>query len=182
MLALLVLMIATALGSIRAKFHDLFERTHRFAGWTVLVLFWAQTVSIIDDSGGTLMGSAAFWMLSLITFSIALPWMTLKKVPVEVVKPSNHAVALRFDYGDTPFPGSSNSISVSPLLEWHAFANIPTPGEEGYRLVVSRAGDWTGTFIDKPPSHVWVKGITTAGVARIEVLFKKVVYVATGSG
>lgn len=29
---------------------------------------------------------------------------------------------------------------------------------------------------------MWVKGITTAGVANIEVLFKKVVYVATGSG
>lgn len=45
-----------------------------------------------------------------------------------------------------------------------------------------RLGDWTGQFIDDCPSHVWVKGITTSGVARIEVLFKRVVYVATGSG
>ena len=37
-------------------------------------------------------------------------------------------------------------------------------------------------MIDKPPSHLWVKGITTAGVANIETLFKRVVYVATGSG
>lgn len=48
--------------------------------------------------------------------------------------------------------------------------------------MISRAGDWTGRFIDNPPSHVWVKGITTSGVARIELLFKKVVYVGTGSG
>ncbi|MEX3009742.1 hypothetical protein [Hoeflea sp. TYP-13] len=182
MLLLLALMIATAVSSFRARFHDLFERVHRFAGWTVLALFWAQTVSVIDDTGGTFIGSPAIWMLCLITISIALPWMTLKKVPVEIVKPSNHAVVLRFNYGDTPFPGSSNSISLSPLLEWHAFANIPAPGEDGYRLIVSRAGDWTGSLIDNPPSHVWVKGITTSGVARIEVLFKKVVYIATGSG
>ncbi len=101
---------------------------------------------------------------------------------IEVVKPSNHAVTARFDYGDTPFPGSSNAISHTPFGEYHAFANAPKPGESGYRLVISRAGDWTGRFIDNPPSHVWVKGITTSGVARIEVLFKKVVYVGTGSG
>ena len=52
----------------------------------------------------------------------------------------------------------------------------------GFRLIVSRAGDWTARFIDEAPSHVWVKGITTAGVANIETLFRRVVYVATGSG
>ncbi len=182
MLALLAVMIVTALSTIRARLHNLFERTHRFVGWTVLALFWAQTVSIVSDTGGTLTGSPAFWILCVITLSILSPWLTLKKVPIEAVKPSDHAVSIRFNYGDTPFPGSSNAISLNPLLEWHSFANIATPGEEGYRLIVSRAGDWTGRFIDNPPSHVWVKGITTSGVARIEVLFKKVVYVATGSG
>lgn len=182
MLVLLAVMIVTAWSSIRARFHNLFEQTHRFVGWTVLALFWAQIVSIVQDSGEPLTGSPAFWMLCLITLSILSPWLTLKKVPIEVVKPSDHAVSIRFNYGDTPFPGSSNAISLSPLREWHSFANIATPGEEGYRLIVSRAGDWTGSFIDNPPSHVWVKGITTSGVARIEVLFKKVVYVATGSG
>lgn len=182
MLVLLVLMIVSALAPLRARFHNNFELIHRFAGWTVLALFWAQTVSIIGDSGGSLMQSAAFWMLCLITLSIASPWMTLKRVPIDVVKPSNHAVAIRFDYGDTPFPGSSNAVSVSPWREWHSFANIPSPGMDGYRLIISRAGDWTGRFIDDPPSHVWVKGITTSGVAQIEVLFKRVVYIATGSG
>ena len=182
MLVLFVLMIGTALSPLRARFHDLFERTHRFAGWTVLVLFWAQTASIVQDSGIALTQSTAFWALCVMTASIVSPWLTLKKVPIEVVKPSNHAVSIRFNYGDTPFPGSSNSISLSPLKEWHSFANIPAPNEEGYRLIVSRAGDWTGDFIENPPSHVWVKGITTSGVARIETLFKRVVYIATGSG
>lgn len=180
--AMLAFLMITAFSPIRARFHNLFERCHRFAGWTVLALFWAQTISIVSDASVPLTSAPAFWMLCLITLSIASPWMSLKKVPVEIVKPSDHAVSIRFNYGDTPFPGSSNSISINPLLEWHSFANIPAPGEDGYRLIVSRAGDWTGSFIDNPPTHVWVKGITTSGVARIEVLFKKVVYVATGSG
>lgn len=81
-----------------------------------------------------------------------------------------------------PFAGSSTAISRSPLREWHSFANVPAPGEPGFRLTISRAGDWTGAFIDDLPAKVWVKGITTAGVANIETLFTKVVYVATGSG
>jgi hypothetical protein len=182
MVLLLALMIATAISPFRARFHNHFEIVHRFAGWTVLALFWAQTVSLVADDGSSIINAPAFWALCAITISIVSPWLTLKKVPIEVHKPSNHAVAIRFDYGDTPFPGSSNAISLNPLIEWHSFANIPKPGEPGYRLIVSRAGDWTGQFIDTPPTHVWVKGITTSGVARIEVLFKRVVYIATGSG
>lgn len=182
MVGLMVAMILSALGPIRARFHNRFELIHRFAGWSLLGLFWAHTVSMTGDAGLSLTQSSAIWLLCLITLSIVSPWLSLKRVPIEVVKLSNHAVAVRFNYGDTPFAGSSNAISVSPLREWHSFANIPTPGEDGYRLVISRAGDWTGRFIDNPPSHVWVKGITTSGVARVELLFKKVVYVGTGSG
>ncbi|WP_424978287.1 hypothetical protein [Leisingera sp. S232] len=182
MIALMTLMVISAIGPIRARFHNAFEKIHRFAGWTVLALFWAQTLSLTRDAGGDLLQTPAFWMLCLITLSIASPWLTLKRVDVDIVKPSNHAVLVRFDYGDTPFPGSSNAISRTPFGEYHSFANIPAPDQSGYRLAISRAGDWTGRFIDNPPEKVWVKGITTSGVARIEVLFKKVVYVGTGSG
>lgn len=182
LVGLLSAMIGTALGPIRARFHDLFERTHRFAGWAVLAALWVQSISFLLDRGAAVLEAPAFWALGLVTLSILLPWLRLKKVPIEVVKPSGHAVVVRFDYGDDAFPGSSNAISRSPLLEWHSFASIPAPGQRGYRLIISRAGDWTGKFIDDCPGHVWVKGITTSGVARIEVLFKRVVYVATGSG
>jgi NAD(P)H-flavin reductase len=56
------------------------------------------------------------------------------------------------------------------------------PGAAGYRMVVSRAGDWTAAFVDEPPSHIWVRGIPTMGVANVRKLFTKVVLVATGSG
>jgi hypothetical protein len=102
-------------------------------------------------------------------------------VPIATVRPSAHAVIARFTH-TTPFTGSSTAISRNPLLEWHSFANIPAPGQPGFRLIISRAGDWTGQFIEQLPSHVWVKGITTAGVANVETLFKSVLYIATGSG
>jgi hypothetical protein len=160
---------------------------HRFGGWTALALFWVWTVLFTRDQNllipvhEALSTSVAFWMLIVLTLSIALPWFRLRKVPVQLIRPSSHAVIVRFGHV-TPFAGSSNAISLNPLMEWHSFANIPTPGEAGFRLIISRAGDWTGEFIEQMPTHVWVKGITTAGVAHIETLFKSVVYIATGSG
>jgi len=188
-LVLLLIGIAIlALGPIRARFHDLFERSHRFGGWAALLLFWAHTFSMTADLNpgvpllDALSGTLGFGLLVAITISIMLPWLHLKRVPVRIEKPSDHVAIAHLDYGDTPFAGSSNALSLSPLNEWHSFANIPAPGRSGYRLAISRAGDWTGAFIDNPPNHVWVKGITTSGVARIEVLFRRVIYVATGSG
>jgi hypothetical protein len=175
LLALLALIVATALPPFRSRRHDHFEKIHRFGGWTALALFWTHTLLAAP-------GPFEVTVLAVVTFSVALPWLRLRKVPVRLERPSSHVVLARFDHGETPFAGSSTAISRSPLKEWHSFANVPAPGEPGFRLTISRAGDWTGAFIDDLPSKVWVKGITTAGVANIEVLFKKVVYVATGSG
>ena len=188
LLGLLVLIVVFALPRNRAKYHDAFERMHRFGGWAALLLFWVQALLFIDAHQGNasftsvLFESLSFWMLSLITFSIALPWLRLRKVPVEISNPSKHVALVKFNYGVTPFAGSSTSISRNPLLEWHAFANVPSPHEKGFRLTISRAGDWTGKFIDDLPSHVWVRGIPTAGVGNIDKLFSKVIWIATGSG
>ncbi|MEW7281168.1 amino acid adenylation domain-containing protein [Aquimarina sp. 2201CG1-2-11] len=185
---ILVFMIIMALPGIRAKYHDDFEKAHRFGGWSALVLFWVQTVIItkanLPDQSlfSSLIDSFSFWLLVVITISIALPWLRLKKVKVDITRPSNHVILARFNHGETPFAGSSTTISRSPLMEWHSFANVPEPGKEGFRLTISRAGDWTADLIDDMPSHLWVKGITTAGVGNVDKLFKKVIWVATGSG
>ncbi|PWI18561.1 hypothetical protein DI272_33795 [Streptomyces sp. Act143] len=175
LLTLLALVVGTALPPFRSRRHDHFEKIHRFGGWAALALFWTHTLL----SGP---GPVEVTVLSVVTFSVALPWLRLRKVAVRLERPSPHVVLARFDHGETPFAGSSTAISRSPLKEWHSFANVPAPGEPGFRLTISRAGDWTGAFIDDLPARVWVKGITTAGVANIETLFTKVVYVATGSG
>ncbi|MGE0396849.1 MAG: hypothetical protein AB7T06_09045 [Kofleriaceae bacterium] len=188
-LVLLVAIATISMPQFRARHHDTFEIVKRFGGWASLILFWAHAVVFARDElapgaslAYALVTSWQTWVLAAATLSVALPWMRLRKVPVELVVPSKHVALARFDYGVTPFAGSSTAISRSPLREWHSFANVPWPDRPGYRLTISRAGDWTGALIDDKPSHVWVKGIPTAGVANIEVLFKRVVYVATGSG
>ncbi|MFY1694309.1 hypothetical protein [Solwaraspora sp. WMMA2101] len=178
---LLLGMVATALPPVRSAHHDLFERVHRFGGWAALALLWAQT-ALVAGSPADLAGTPQAWILAVLTVSVALPWLRLRRVAVEVVRPSSHVALVHFDHGVTPFPGSSTPVSRSPLRQWHSFANVPAPGRGGFRLAVSRAGDWTGQFIDDAPEQVWIRGIPTAGVANIETLFRRVVYVATGSG
>ncbi|MEU7976983.1 hypothetical protein AB0B63_00430 [Micromonospora sp. NPDC049081] len=177
----LLAVVGTALPPVRSRRHDLFERTHRLGGWAVLLLLWAQA-GFLAGGPAALATSPQGGVLAVLTASIALPWLRLRRVPVVVERPSSHVALVHFDHGVTPFPGSSTAVSRSPLWEWHSFANVPAPGRSGFRLTVSRAGDWTGRFIDDAPQRVWVKGISTAGVANIETLFRRVVYVATGSG
>ncbi|PPQ91669.1 hypothetical protein CVT25_012882 [Psilocybe cyanescens] len=190
-LLLLIGIVIFAHPTIRSKKHNTFEKMHRFLGWTATGLVWCQFVLLTNDYkeegqqlGMVMIKSPPFWLLVILTGSIILPWVRLRKVPVRSVVLSNHAVRLYFDYDSTvtPIPGSFTRISDNPLVEWHGFATVPVPGEKGYSLVVSRAGDWTSKQILNPPKELWVRGIPTFGVLRIVPLFRRVVFVATGSG
>jgi len=187
--ALALLVVVCAAPAVRSRAHNVFELTHRFGGWSAIALFWALTVHLaVAQRGeasalGAVASSWQVWVLALLTASVASPWLRLRRVPVTIERPSSHAVIVRFDYGVTPAVASAVGISRSPLREWHSFATVRTPGRQGYRVLVSRAGDWTGRFIDDPPSHVWVRGIpTSAPMAKVEALYERVVYVVTGSG
>ena len=181
--ALAVLVTVCAAPAVRSRAHNVFELSHRFGGWTAIALFWALTVQLESRVDGALTSSWRVWVLALLTASVASPWLRLRRVPVTVERPSAHAAIVHFDYGVTPAVASAVGISRSPLREWHAFATVTTPGRSGYRLLISRAGDWTGRFIDDPPSHVWVRGTpVSAPMAKVAVLYERVVYVVTGSG
>ncbi|ORY59066.1 uncharacterized protein BCR38DRAFT_468373 [Pseudomassariella vexata] len=188
-LALFLAILVMSYPSIRMKMHDQFEWTHRFAGWTALVMVWAHivvsTASISQASDQplslALSQSPAMWLVVFITLSIALPWMRLRQVNVIPEPLSNHAVRLHFDFC-TPPPGRGIRITDSPLREWHAFATITEPGKAGFSIIVSRAGDWTGRIIENPPTKIWTRGSPASGVLRVAPLFKKIVLVATGSG
>ncbi|KAL4743012.1 hypothetical protein BDV11DRAFT_216202 [Aspergillus similis] len=191
--SIFITMIVFAYPTFRKEQHDIFERVHRFGGWTALVIIWVQTISSIRDqrtSSRSLVhaieSAPVFWMLLVITLSIASPWLFLRSVPVDAEVLSNHAVRLHFTY-TIPVNGTFTRLSRRPLLEWHSFATVPTPEavngrERGYSLVVSRAGDWTGKQIEKPPARLWVRGIPTSGVMRISPLFTRLVLLGTGSG
>ncbi|KAH8104625.1 nonribosomal peptide synthetase 12, partial [Cristinia sonorae] len=187
-LMLLVGMVIFAYPKTRSTHHDAFERTHRFLGWTATALVWAQVISLTNDYrlpeqslGQALIHSPPFWLVVVMTSSIILPWLRLRKVPVHAEVLSSHAVRLYFNYV-TPKPGHFIRISESPLVEWHGFAAVPEPGTKGYSLVVSKAGDWTSKQIMQPPTHLWVRGVPCYGVLKITTLFRRVIFVATGSG
>jgi hypothetical protein len=184
----LITIIVLATPLVRTRAHNLFELSHRFGGWAAVLLFWIQTIQIVlSERGGesvarALLRSSHTWILLLLTFSIVLPWLRLRKVPIKVHRPSSHVALVSLDYGVTPPVNSTVAISRNPLKEWHGFATITSPDRTGYRLAVSRAGDWSGTFIDSPPSHVWVRGIPAAALARVQDLHERIVLVVTGSG
>ncbi|KAJ3837524.1 nonribosomal peptide synthetase 12 [Lentinula raphanica] len=187
-LMLLVGVAGFAYPTFRSKQHNTFERMHRFLGWTATALVWCQVVLLTNDFkepnqtlGLALAKSPAFWLLLVLTGSIILPWLRLRRVPVRSVVLSDHAVRLYFDYVTTK-PGHFTRISDNPLMEWHGFATINEPGKPGYSLVVSKAGDWTAKQIHTPPTHLWVRGVPAYGVLRIAPLFRRIVLVATGSG
>ncbi|KAI9465428.1 hypothetical protein BJY52DRAFT_1243941 [Lactarius psammicola] len=187
-LVLLLGIVISAIPVLRSKHHNRFEVMHRFLGWTATLLVWCQVTSLTNDYkrqdqslGHSLIHAAPFWLVLVMTISIALPWVRLRKVPVRAVVLSSHAVRLYFDYA-TPVAGSFVRISDSPLMEWHSFGTIAEPGKAGFSLVVSQAGDWTSKKILNPPSEIWVRGVPTIGFIHVAPLFRRLVLVATGSG
>ncbi|KAI9148337.1 Adenylate-forming reductase [Paramyrothecium foliicola] len=188
--ALLTAILVMAYPAIRAKLHNQFECTHRFAGWTTLGLVWAHVIlSAISASTPrkplvpTLFTTPSLYLVFLASFSVALPWMRLRRVKVIPEPLSKHAVRLHFDF-ITPGPCTSRGVRITdkPLIEWHAFAAIPEPSGKGFSIIVSKAGDWTKKIIENPPTSIWTRGTPASGVLAVAPLFKKIVLVATGSG
>lgn len=190
---LFFVMFGFAWPPFRRRNHNVFEKVHRFVGWTMVGLFWAQIVLSINDSrpasqsvGAACVRAPAFWLLTVASISIAITWFHLRKVKVQAEVLSPHAVRLHFDYA-VPVNGSFARVSTSPLLEWHSFATISAPEivndrPKGHSVVVSNAGDWTQDCIRNPPTWLWTRGVPTCGVMRIAPLFNRVVLIATGSG
>ena len=188
--SLIVVIVFMARPSSRTKRHDTFEATHRFCGWAVLVLVWVNTILFTasrapGSTASALLTSPTFWLLVVTTCGTAWPWLLLRKVPLTVERPSSHLAILHVHQDRKPAVGTTRAISRSPLYGWHQFANVPVAagsGDRGYRMIVSRAGDWTAELIDNPPAHIWVRAIPAVEHIVVRKLFSKVVILATGSG
>jgi CRP-like cAMP-binding protein len=180
--ALLLMIVLLAAPPVRARMHDGFEVTHRFCGWAALLLVWISTALLKPDLGA-LVTSPGVWLLVVATVGVAWPWLRLRRVPITVERPSDHAALVTLVGEATPDLGTTRAISRHPLIGWHQFANVPArPACDGHRMVISRAGDWTAAFIENPPPYVWLRGVPTVELANVWRLFHKVVLVTTGSG
>ncbi|KAF1950497.1 hypothetical protein CC80DRAFT_519916 [Byssothecium circinans] len=161
-LALLVIILVLAYPSFRERWHNAFEITHRFLGWTSILLFWIQLILLTARPSTTnppstptfaspsnppsslrrafatrLLRSPTFWNLLTITLLLIYPWLRLRKwnFTAEVLSP--HAIRLRFTHPVRKF--SCLSLSTSPLREWHPFATFPSSSPRLDRS--SRAGE-----------------------------------------
>ncbi|KAI9837662.1 MAG: hypothetical protein M1837_002922 [Sclerophora amabilis] len=173
----------------RSMFHDHFEVTHRFAGWTALVVFWIHTFLTAESArkmageslGSNIAKTPGFWFLLVSTICILGSWSPTKQREVFPERLSDHAIRLRFKYRKIrPFCGVR--VSDNPLLEWHAFATIPDSDETGYSFVVSNAGDWTNRIIMDPPKKLYIRGSPLRNLLYGSRLFTRIILVATGSG
>jgi hypothetical protein len=135
-LAIMILLLAITIfahPTLRQKLHNWFEATHRFAGWTIVGLFWAQVVltsyygaksSSSPPLGTLLLETPAFWCLIIITFCIVYSWIRLRARTVYAEHLSPHAIRLHFKHA-IPTYCMGVRVTDSPLKETHAFATIP---------------------------------------------------------
>jgi len=187
---LFINILILSLPQLRARYHNMWEQLHRFAGWAAIGLFWIQTLIFVsvqdrlDDEhnyGDILVVSPNFYLLIVTTLVILSPWFKLRKVPVRAEPLSDHAVRLHFTHENLPIC-TTPRFSDSTMKEWHAFAAIPAADGAGYSVLVSKAGDWTAKIIKDPPRELWTKGTPARGALYMGVVFRKIVVVATGSG
>ncbi|OIW20795.1 hypothetical protein TanjilG_23175 [Lupinus angustifolius] len=187
-LSLILLSTFAAFPLVRHLHHNLFERTHRFAGWMALMLLWLFIILTISYEPSTqsydltmtkLVKKQECWFTLAITFLIIIPWLTIRKVPVHVSTPSSHASIIKFEGGVQA--GLLGRISPSPLSEWHAFGII-SDGNKEHMMLAGAVGDFTKSLITTPPKHLYVRTMHFAGLPYLVNLYQRVLLVATGSG
>ncbi|XP_047313169.1 adenylate-forming reductase 06235 [Impatiens glandulifera] len=188
-LSLLCLSSLAAFPLVRHLHHNVFERTHRFAGWTALFLLWLfivlttsydqQTKSYANHIGSRLLKKQEFWLTTVISVLIITPWITVRRVPVQVSSASGHASIIKFEGGVKA--GILGRISPSPLSEWHAFGII-SDGKTGHMMLAGAVGDFTKSLVADLPTHLWVRKVHFAGLPYLTNMYDRVLLVATGSG
>ncbi|KAF7029793.1 hypothetical protein CFC21_041460 [Triticum aestivum] len=188
-LGLVALSCLAAFPLVRHLHHNVFERTHRFAGWSALALLWAFVMLTAGYNPGirsyhrltvaSLAKRQELWLTAAITFFTFLPWLTVRRVPVTVTAPSTRASIITFQGGVKA--GLLGRISRSPLSEWHAFGII-SDDRDTHAMLAGAVGDFTRGLVSDPPSHLWVRTVHFAGLPYLISMYQRVTMVATGSG
>ncbi|KAK7272406.1 hypothetical protein RJT34_28985 [Clitoria ternatea] len=187
-LLLILLSSLAAFPLVRHLHHNVFERTHRFAGWMALILLWVFIIlsSCYEPNSHTydltmskLVKKQEFWFTLATTILIVIPWLCVRRVKVSVSAPSSHASIIKFEGGVKA--GLLGRVSPSPLSEWHAFGII-SDGEKEHMMLAGAVGDFTKSLISTPPKHLWVRTMHFAGLPYLVNLYQRVLLVATGSG
>lgn len=188
-LLFLTIMCITSLPAIRDRSHDLFEFTHRFLGWSTLLLLWGYALLTVNWSSeaaesGLLVATSrnvSLWLTVWITALILSPWLTVQKVRVQARVQSQSIIEITFPGGSQP--GMFGRISRRALADWHAFAVVS--GEtmaESHMMVISGVGDFTGRLITTPPATLYVRRLKFPGLPYCVPMYQRTIIIATGAG
>ncbi|THG96727.1 hypothetical protein EW026_g5154 [Hermanssonia centrifuga] len=192
---------------IRAHHHNFFERHHRFAGWASVVFVWifvclTDSLNVeggFTSSGRRLVQTQEFWFALFITILIAIPWFTIRQVPVEIttvrimllcaiqilichfIQPSPRVAVIKFQRGIQQ--GLLGRISRTATMEYHGFGIISEGVNSGCHYIIAGVqGDWTRGLVNDPPKQLWTREMKFAGLPYLAHLYRRGIAICTGSG
>ncbi|KAF8233443.1 hypothetical protein L208DRAFT_1266651 [Tricholoma matsutake] len=176
--------IVAALPWVRNTHHNVFERHHRFMGWSWIFVVLGDSYDVNTRScnpNGRIFRQQDFWFAVGMTVFLITPWFTIREVAVEVEIPSPKVAILRFQRGMQQ--GLLARISRSSILEYHAFGIISegTHAKEHY-LICGVQGDFTRSLVNDQPKRLWTRELKFAGVSNSSTLYKRGIRVCTGTG
>jgi hypothetical protein len=188
-LLFLTIMCIVSLPAVRDRSHDVFELTHRFLGWSSLLLLWGYVLLTVNWSSettdsGLLVVTArnvSLWLTVCITTLILSPWLTVRKVRVQARVQSPSIVEITFPGGSQP--GMFGRISRRALADWHAFAVVSgATMAESHVMVISGVGDFTRELITTPPAALYVRRLKFPGLPYCVPMYQRSIIIATGAG
>lgn len=187
---LLFITLVAGLPWVRNTHHNIFERNHRFFGWSSLISTWIYTLlsNTYDVSDGRwdhtfvyVIRQQTFWYNLGMTVFIVLPWFCTRKVRVDVELPSPKVAVLRFERGMQQ--GLLARISRTAIMEYHAFGIISEGTHAKYHyLICGVQGDFTKSLVNDPPKMIWTRELKFAGVFNTSTLYKRGIRICTGTG
>ncbi|KNC87509.1 hypothetical protein SARC_00394 [Sphaeroforma arctica JP610] len=127
----------------KQKHHDYFEYSHRFIGWLLAVVVIVQIVYTTVVTNGDLWRSASTYLLVCSVFLVTWPWITMKKVTMDIDAPSKMVTTLTTAQS-TAFAcaGTTGRVSFGFASHYHSFA-----------ILNALTGDKGTTFTDTIIKH-----------------------------
>lgn len=197
LLVFLFIIILTAIPPLRHKFHDTFEISHRYLGWSclgILVLHQIRFQFIIALNQGypleTLLINPVLLAIALMICSVFLPWISVQCFDnFGMHCPSKGVLVITV-------PGSGDVGTFARIsldgIEWHSFSVAKTSfsketGESKIHLIIGAVGDWTKNLIGQVekgnlPKRLWVRRVKPPGFMFSINAYSRVVVIATGAG
>lgn len=99
----LLTLIAMSHPTLRSRYHDIWENTHRYIGWFLTITIWTQVfllcaISPDEKFHNAIPRSPLFWLVLGVTILLIYPWAMMRKRTFIPNQLSSHALRLEFSH------------------------------------------------------------------------------------